>query len=123
MKMLDKHDLVKIITAKNENVGQTYLKKHLNYTILMKHNFKILSFFNISATTKIYLLFLKPYLENEIKQNPQELAHVHTLFKMGVMKPYVMTISKNSNHFLMGIERSFSQKGIIKVYQNISIQP
>ena len=67
------YDLLKRITAKNENVGQTYLKKHLNYTILVKY--------------------------------------------------CVMAISRNSNRFLMGIERSLSQKGIIKVYENIPIQP
>ena len=33
-----------------------------------------------------------------------------------------MAISRNNNCFLMGIERSLSQKGIIKVYKNIPIQ-
>ena len=59
------YGLLKRITAKNENNGQTYLKKHLNYTISVKY--------------------------------------------------CVMTISRNSNRFLMGIERSLSQKGIMKV--------
>ena len=58
---------------KNENVGQNYLKKHLNSRILVKY--------------------------------------------------CVMAISRNSNRFLMGIEKSLSQKGIIKVYENIPVQP
>ena len=66
-------DLVKRITAKKENAVHTYLKKHLNYTILVKN--------------------------------------------------CVMAISRNSNRFLMGIKRSLSQKGIIKAYENIPIQP
>ena len=33
-----------------------------------------------------------------------------------------MAISKNSNRFQMVIERSLSQKGIIKVYEIIPIQ-
>ena len=60
------------MTAKNENFGQTYAKKYLNYIILVKY--------------------------------------------------CVMAVSRNSNHFLRGIERSLSQKGIIKVYENISVQ-
>ena len=60
-------DLVKRITAKNENVGQSCLKKHLNQRNLVKY--------------------------------------------------YVIAISRNSNRFLMGIERSLSQKEIIKVYE------
>ena len=32
-------------------------------------------------------------------------------------------ISRNSNRFLMGIERTLSQRGIIKAYENIPIQP
>ena len=35
----------------------------------------------------------------------------------------VMAISKNNNCFLMGIARKLSQKEIIKLYQNIPIQP
>ena len=66
------YDLLKRITAKSENVVQAYLKKHLNYTILVKY--------------------------------------------------CVMAISRNRNRFLMGIERSLSQKEIIKVYGNIPIQ-
>ena len=54
------------------NVGQTYLQKHLNYTILLKY--------------------------------------------------FVLAISTNSNHFLMCIEMSLSQRGIITVYDNIPIQ-
>ena len=34
-----------------------------------------------------------------------------------------MAIPRNSNRFLMGIERTLSQKGIIKVYENIPIEP
>ena len=58
--------------SKNENVGQTYLKKHLNYTILVKY--------------------------------------------------CVMAISRNSNRFLMSIERIVKVIKIIKVYEIISIQ-
>ena len=39
-----------------------------------------------------------------------------------LVKCCVMAISSNSNRFLMGIERSLSHKGIIKVYENIPIQ-
>ena len=39
-----------------------------------------------------------------------------------LVKYCVMAISSNSNRFLMGIERSLSHKGIIKVYENIPIQ-
>ena len=67
------YDLLIIITAKNENGRQTYLKKHLDYTILVKY--------------------------------------------------CVMAISRNSNCFLVGLERSLSQTGVIKVYENIPIQP
>ena len=35
----------------------------------------------------------------------------------------LMAISRNSNRFLMGPDRSLSQKGIIKVYGNFSIEP
>ena len=34
-----------------------------------------------------------------------------------------MAKSRNSNRFLMGIGKSLSQKGIIKVYENVPIQP
>ena len=34
-----------------------------------------------------------------------------------------MAISSNSNGFLMNIEKILSQKGIIKVCENIPIQP
>ena len=61
------------ITAENENIGQTYLKKHLNYTIIVKY--------------------------------------------------CVMAISRNSNRFVMGIEKSLSQIEVTKVYENIPIQP
>ena len=33
-----------------------------------------------------------------------------------------MAISRNINRFLMGIERSISQKGLIKVHENTPIQ-
>ena len=59
------YGLLNRITAKNENNGQTCLKKHLNYTVSVKY--------------------------------------------------CVMTISRNNNRFLMGIERSLSKKGIMKV--------
>ena len=36
-----------------------------------------------------------------------------------LVKYCLMAISRNSNRFLMGIERRLSQKGIIKVYQKI----
>ena len=39
-----------------------------------------------------------------------------------LVKYCVMAISSNSNRFLMGIERSLSHEGIIKVYENIPIQ-
>ena len=67
------YDLFKAITAKNENVGQIYINKHLDYTILVKY--------------------------------------------------CLMAISRTSNRFLIGIEKSLSQKGIIKVYETILIQP
>ena len=67
------YDLFKAITAKIENVGQIYINKHLDYTILVKY--------------------------------------------------CLMAISRTSNRFLIGIEKSLSQKGIIKVYENILIQP
>ena len=35
----------------------------------------------------------------------------------------VMAISRNSNRFLMGIERSPSHKKIKKVYESIPVQP
>ena len=35
---------------------------------------------------------------------------------------YGMVISRNSNRFLMGIERSLSQKRTIKKWENIPIQ-
>ena len=34
-----------------------------------------------------------------------------------------MVISKNNNHFLIGIDKSLSKKGIIKVHETIPIQP
>ena len=34
-----------------------------------------------------------------------------------------MALSRDNNRFLMGIERILSQKGIMKEYQNIPIQP
>ena len=40
-----------------------------------------------------------------------------------LMKYCVLAIPRNINRFLMGIERSLPQKGIIKVYENIPIQP
>ena len=40
-----------------------------------------------------------------------------------LVKYCVMAITSNNIRFLMGIERSLSQKGIIKVYENIPIQP
>ena len=39
------------------------------------------------------------------------------------MKYCVMAISRNSNLFLMGIERSLSQKEIVIVYENIPVKP
>ena len=38
------------------------------------------------------------------------------------MKYCVMAISRNSNLFLMGIERSLSQKEIVIVYENIPVK-
>ena len=40
-----------------------------------------------------------------------------------LVKYCVMAKSRNSNRFLMGIGKSLSQKGIIKVYENVPIQP
>ena len=40
-----------------------------------------------------------------------------------LVKYCVMAISSNSNRLLMGVGRSLSQKAVVKVYENISIQP
>ena len=44
-------------------------------------------------------------------------------FELHILVKYcVMTISRNSNYFVMAIARSLSQKRIVKVHENIPIQ-
>ena len=43
--------------------------------------------------------------------------------KQILVKYYIMAISRNSNCFLMVIERGLSQRVIIKTKENVPIQP
>ena len=61
-------------------------------------------------------------LQQKMKTLDKLILKKHSNYTI-LVKYCVMAISRNCNSFLMVIERSLSQKGTIKVYENIPTQP
>ena len=102
-------------------------KKRKIWNKIVLKNFQLSNFtLTWSNEGKMYRLWPDMTYSKELQQKMKMLDKL--IFKKhfsytNLVKSCVMTIFRNSNCFLMGNERRLSQIGIIKVYENIPIQP
>ena len=90
-------------------MGQNRFKKLSKFQKFQLSNFT-LTWSNEGKINRLDMTYSKTYLQKYLN---------YTI----LVKYCVMAITSNNIRFLMGIERSLSQKGIMKVYENILIQP
>ena len=89
-------------------MGQNRFKKLSKFQKFQLSNFT-LTWSNEGKINRLDMTYSKTYLQKHLN---------YTI----LVKYCVMAITSNNIRFLMGIERSLSQKGIMKVYENIPIQ-
>ena len=101
-------------TLKRKNTGRNRFKKGSKFQKFRLSNFT----FTRSNEAKVnsvrpYITYSKE-LQQKMKMLDKLVLKTFELNNLSV-KYCVMATSRNSNHFLMGVERSLSLKGIMKI--------
>ena len=110
----------KIILEK-KNMGQNRFKNLSEFQKFQLSNFT-LTVSNEGKTNSVrFDMTYSKELQQENENFGQTYRKNHLNYTV-LVKYCVMAISRNINRFLMGIGRSISQKGLIKVHENTPIQ-
>ena len=97
---------------RNANMGQSLFKKYSNF-----QKFDEILYCGMTRFRNVKLGVFRQYQNTKIILKKKNMGQNYTI----LVKHRAMAISRNSNRFLIGIERSLSQKGIVKVYETIPI--